>query len=80
MWRPFFLALGIYSVMLGLECMVVDRAVMAQTEEHGVKAVAQRMAPKVRQVVPPDWAPWSLLSGGAVVILYTFTIPEKMKA
>jgi hypothetical protein len=34
--------------------------------------------PTYREVEPPEWAPWSLMSVGAVVILYTFTIPKKM--
>jgi hypothetical protein len=29
--------------------------------------------------VPPDWAPWSLLSLGAVTIIYSFTIPKRME-
>jgi hypothetical protein len=29
-------------------------------------------------IAPPDWAPWSLLSAGAVVMLYSFTIPRRV--
>ena len=31
-------------------------------------------------VVPPDWVPWSLMSTGAVVMLYSFTLPKKLKS
>jgi hypothetical protein len=27
--------------------------------------------------VPPDWAPWSLMSTGAIVCLYSFTLPRR---
>jgi len=78
MWRALFLSLGVYCVMLGLECLFIDKAVLNASQESSPKATAQRLLPAHREVVPPEWAPWSLLSGGAVVILYTFTIPKKM--
>jgi hypothetical protein len=31
-----------------------------------------------REISPPDWAPWTLLAGGAVVMLYSFTIPQRV--
>ena len=36
-----------------------------------------RRAPQ-KQIVPPPWAPWSLLSSGAVMCLYSFTIPRRV--
>ena len=30
------------------------------------------------EVVPPEWAPWSLMGAGAVVVLYSFTIPKRV--
>ena len=38
----------------------------------------EQVAVSYREVSPPEWAPWSLLSGGAVVMLYSFTLPAKM--
>jgi hypothetical protein len=70
MWRSLFLALGLFSVVLGLESLLVDSAVLAS---QGDTILASR------DVVPPEWAPWSLLSAGAVVILYSFTLPQKLK-
>jgi hypothetical protein len=77
MWRAFFLAVGLYGCLLGAECLVVDRAVLREkgspTEGRswlGVSAVSQR------EFVPPEWAPWGLMSVGAVTILYSFTIPR----
>ena len=68
MWRAFFLACGASVLLLGLECLVVDDFVLAAREGTGARALN-----------PPDWAPWSLISGGAVTILYSFTIPQRVK-
>jgi len=79
MWRAFFLALGITSFILGMECLVIDKAVMAASESSGASGFLERATPGYREVEPPEWAPWSLMSGGAVVMLYSFTIPKKIK-
>ncbi len=64
MWRSFFLAVGVFLFILGAEALVVERAVLNRGD--------------AANIIPPEWAPWSLLSAGAVVILYSFTIPKKM--
>jgi hypothetical protein len=79
MWRAFFLSVGICSVVLGLECLVIDKAILPPSGEHSPTGMLEFGTPKLREVAPPEWAPWSLLSGGAVVILYTFTLPQKIK-
>jgi hypothetical protein len=80
MIRSFFLAIGIFSLILGAECLVLDRAVLAPSQANTVEGFAERMATSQREISPPEWAPWSLLSAGAVVILYSFTLPQKLKA
>jgi hypothetical protein len=83
MWRALFLAVGIYMCILGAECLVVDRFVMAG--EHKPPAEDQTPATLFGATPPPplatnheiqpaEWAPWSFLSAGAVVILYALTI------
>ena len=79
MLRAFFLAIGMSAFILGMECLVIDKAVLVPSREAAAAAVAQSVAPAVREVTPAEWAPWSLLSGGAVVMLYSFTIPAKMR-
>lgn len=78
MWRAFFLAMGIATCVLGAECLVVDRFVLA-SEQSGANANAfaplqLNAAPPATEMIPPEWAPWSLMSTGAVVILYALTI------
>ena len=75
MWRAFFLGMGISACLLGGEFLATDRFILAGE----TKAASQGFfaAPlKRREFIPPEWAPWSLLSGGAVVILYSLTLPK----
>ena len=64
-------------------------AVSTQPANNGMATMQTQMppqptsAPIVQQrpsneIVPPDWAPWTLMSGGAVIILYSFTIPRRL--
>jgi hypothetical protein len=80
MFRSFFLAMGIYAMILGGECLLVDKAVLQPSRDSGASAVAQQVAPAYREITPAEWAPWSLLSAGAVVTLYSFTIPAKLRS
>jgi hypothetical protein len=64
--------MGAYAVILGLECLVLDRAVLA-SDGQPTKSKA-----KVREIVPAEWAPWGLLSAGVVTMLYTITIPQRV--
>ena len=70
MLRSFFLAVGAYCCLLGVEALAVEKAV--------VKATPSQAQSTTRDVIPPDWAPWSLLGTGAVVVLYSFTVPQRV--
>jgi hypothetical protein len=76
MWRAMFIALGFYCCLLGVECLLIEKAVLAN---HNHSTAAGKLDSRNRDLVPPDWAPWSLLSAGAVTMLYTFTIPKRAK-
>lgn len=73
MWRSFFLAIGVYCCLLGVEALAVEKAVLKHDFSSGTGATAQR------EIAPPDWAPWSMMAGGAVVVLYSFTLPRRVK-
>lgn len=82
MWRSFFIALGISSCLLGAECLVLDKATLAAKKPAAAQPLAglgNPAAARPREIVPPEWAPWSLMSAGAVTMLYSFTIPRKGK-
>jgi hypothetical protein len=81
MWRAFFLAIGFFIIILGVECLGVERIRLKLREappapvspfDTEVKVGAQK------QIVPPPWAPWSLMASGAVMCLYSFTIPRRV--
>lgn len=80
MWRTFFGAIGAALLILGGECLVVEKAVFAKSAQAAPAVMSpfdDPVAPKPpanRELRPPEWAPWSLLSAGAVIILYTFTL------
>jgi hypothetical protein len=68
MFRSLVLACGAYCCLLGVEALAIERATLKQTDGAAPQKV----------IVPPEWAPWSLMAGGAVTVLYTFTIPRRM--
>lgn len=82
MWRSLFLALGAYLCLLGLQCLGVEKAVLTLRKPPSAQSTTAGSAePKLgppREMVPPDWAPWSLMATGAVVCLYSFTIPQRI--
>ena len=74
MLRALSLAIGIFVTVLGAECLVVDRFVMAG-EERPEPAVYSFQPPvQEKEIEPAEWAPWTLLSTGAVMVLYSLTL------
>lgn len=83
MWRALFLAVGISLCILGAECLAVERFELAGEAPAAPppsspatlfgSPPAPIMAPS-REIVPAEWAPWSFLSAGTVIILYALTI------
>ena len=71
MWRALFLALGFYTLLLGGEALVLDKAVLRPEIKDGQPQAS-------REIVHPEWAGWSLMATGAVVMLYSFTIPQRV--
>ncbi len=80
MWRAIFLGLGIVLCILGAECMVVEKAVLARVNAPSASAgpadafLGSPPDDPPREIKPAEWAPWSLLASGVVVILYSHTI------
>jgi hypothetical protein len=78
MWRALFLGIGIYLMIAGAECLAVDRVTWRGGAEPPPSAISFTSAPKPKEAAPEPWLPWCLLSTGAVVCLYSFTIPKRM--
>lgn len=86
MWRALFLAIGITTAIIGAECMLIERATLTDAAAAEVAAANDPngytygvAAPTVtKDVVPPEWAPWSLMAAGAVIVIYSFSIPKRV--
>ncbi len=81
MWRALFLAIGIYLMLVGVECLGVETVTLKTREAPPAPVSPFDTTPKVgapMAVTPPSWAPWSLMATGAVVCLYSFTIPKRV--
>jgi hypothetical protein len=81
MWRSLFLAVGFFMMLLGMQCLGVEKVNLKLQEDpvpsNGLFSTELKPGgPK--QIIPPPWAPWSLLSSGAVMCLYSFTIPRRV--
>ena len=76
MLRAFFLAMGISTCIYGAECLVVERFVLAADKPVATQsgALASPPAKPPREMKPPEWAPWSLLATGALVVLYSMAM------
>ena len=82
MWRAFFLAVGISLVILGVECLGVEKVTLKIREKPPAPTSPWDTPPSAgpnMTLVPQNWAPWSLMSSGVVVCLYSFTIPRRVQ-
>lgn len=85
MWRAFFIAVGISLCIFGAECLVLDRAILKREETAAVEQSSTSSfllgteAPRSKnsEWVPKEWHPWSLMSVGAVVILYAYSFGKR---
>lgn len=66
MWKSFFLAAGVFSCIVGIELLIIDSAVVLPLDGRGA----------ARLFSAPDWAPWTLISAGAVTVLHFATLPK----
>lgn len=77
MGRALFLAIGLYAFLVGAECMLIEAATLrSKRTQPGPLGLGQTTVK--RTVVPPEWAPWSLMSAGAITMLYSFTLPKRV--
>ncbi len=80
MIRALFLGIGFYLMLAGLQCLAVDRVIWRASAEPAPMALTfpKPAAQKPKDFPPAAWVPWSLMTTGAVVCLYSFTIPARM--
>jgi len=63
--KSLFLASGIFCCSLGVEMLLIDSAMVRPFSGGG----------DAQPFTAPEWAPWTLLSVGAVTVLHFCTVP-----
>ena len=70
MWKSLCLAAGIFACVLGVELLLIDSAVVLPLDGAG--------GPQT--FTAPDWAPWTLLSVGAMTVWHFVSLPRSITA
>jgi hypothetical protein len=60
MWKSVFLATGLFACIVGAELLFIDSASVKPVNGTGPS----------REMTAPDWAPWAMISAGAVTLLH----------
>ena len=81
MWRSLVIALGIMAIIVGLECLAIDSATFYSGETRTFSFLNPASTPSfsTREWRPKDWLPWTLIAGGVITILYSFTLPRRFR-
>jgi hypothetical protein len=82
MLRSSFFATGLFVLLCGVMFLFVDKIVLSSQEDPsrtpGIRGMFMSVNGNRQEVVdPPDWAAFSLMSVGAVTILYSIALPRK---
>jgi len=82
MMRATFFAIGLFVALWGGAFIVIDKVELASDGapvQAGFRGLFRRTAAPARKRVvdPPDWAAFSLMSVGAVTMLYAVALPKK---
>ena len=81
MWRAFFLGVGIFLVIVGAQCAVVEKAVLRIHDDPPPVLNIFQSDPTVgpnKIIFTQPWWACSLMAAGSVTILYTFTISRRL--
>lgn len=82
MLRATFFAVGLFTTLWGIGLLFVDKMVLKvdsdAAQQSGFRGLFTAVAPERSRVIdPPDWAAFSLMSVGAVTMLYSVALPKK---
>ena len=82
MLKSCFFAVGLFVTLWGVSFLFVDRILLNATEdgesENAISAMISTVTPEDQKYLdPPDWAAFSMMSVGAVTMLYAVALPKK---
>jgi len=79
MWRSLFLAIGFFIGLIGFECLFIEAAIFTQSSEVVAPDFHSLSTQIPITISPPDWAPWVCMACGTIVMIYSFTIPRRVR-
>ena len=82
MWRAFFVALGIMSIIVGFESLAIDSANIYSSRGSTAREFLNPSTISDQTTFtwqPKEWFPWVVLSVGALIVIYAFTLPQRFK-
>ncbi|MEQ8854256.1 hypothetical protein [Gimesia sp.] len=92
MFRSSFFAAGLFVLLTGTSFLFVDKMVLShqvtveeepepvrEPEFRGFLGMTSLNEDQQEELNPPDWAAFSLMSIGAVTMLYAVALPKKNK-
>jgi hypothetical protein len=82
MLRGTFFSIGMFIALWGVSLLFIDKLVINMPEDSartpGFRGMfAGNQQQRQRVIDPPDWAAFSMLSIGAVTMLYAVALPKK---
>ncbi|MGH7127053.1 MAG: hypothetical protein ACREJB_12870 [Planctomycetaceae bacterium] len=89
MLRASFFSIGLFVGLWGVSLLVIDRFVLNYVDEDAppqntqiasmssYSSVSATAPPQQKVIDPPDWAAFSIISAGAVTMLYAVALPKK---
>lgn len=82
MLRSTFFSVGLFVALCGGSLLFIDKIVLDPTQApvrpSGFRGLFASMAtPDQKTIDPPDWAAFSLISIGAITMLYAVALPRK---
>ena len=89
MWKSFFLAIGIFLLVLGTETLIVTKFVMADgnrvprivsgqgSQNTAGPFIQTGYSSLKREIMTKDWMPWCLLAAGAITVMYTCSLHNR---
>jgi hypothetical protein len=82
MLRGTFFSIGLFIALWGVSLLFVDKLVVNVADDTartpGFRGMLANQQQKQRVIDPPDWVSFSLLSVGAVTMLYAVALPRKV--
>jgi hypothetical protein len=74
-----FFATGTFAALCGAVLFRVDRVVLTRSEDDArvVDVISRNIADDRREIDPPEWLAYTLVSTGLLTVLYALALPKK---